>query len=891
MRLLPVLMRAFPSDFRREFGADMVETIRRDYERIRARSMMRSIVFLVSTSVDLLWSGLRERLNPTWTRAARESKTKWEVGMSIEIWIKDLAYAARSLGRARSFSLVTTVTLALAIGATTAIFSVVDAVLLDPLPFPDANQLVSISASAPGSDFPAEFGVSMEFYFQYAEQADLLSGVALYNSNGVTARTDDRAERLRVSFVTPSFFQTLGLDAHLGRVPTAEDLEDVVAISHAMWTNWYGQDPSVLGRSLEIAGQTRTIVGIMDPTLRFPQEATSAWLPMALEVADVTPGRFGWPLLARMKPSVSTAAVAAQLAPLARRLPERFGGSANYARFMEQHRPVVRTLTEQLVGGISGALWVLLGTMGIVLLIACANVANLFMVRSESRVRHVAIRQALGAQRARLVRSQMAESILVAALGGTAGVALAWAGVPLLIKAAPPGVVGLTEVAIDGTALMFTAGISLVAALVCGLGPAIRASAPAALDSLRLGTRSMGRARHWGRDALVVVQTSLALVLLVGSALLVRSFWELRSVDLGFDIEDIFTFQIAPEGGSLETGHDYARFHLDFMARLRAMPGVESVGVVRELPLDEGTPSGRFVPENIEGDEEVQPFMARTYTGGEYFETMGIGLVSGRLFTNADHETDFGNALVSRSAAELLWLGREAVGERMRYAIDEEEEEWYTVVGVVEDIHQDDYRNAAEPLVYFPLAGRHPNAWVVGSPGYVVKSSRADALAADVRGLVGEVAPESPMYAVHTLEDLADESMVRLSFTMMSLGIASTLALILGAVGLYGVLSYVVTERTREIGVRMALGARAAEVRRMVVLQGSRFAGIGVVVGILVAVVATRALESLLFGVTSIDLPTFAGMGLVMLFVGFLASYVPARRASSVDPIRSLRAE
>ena len=387
----------------------------------------------------------------------------------------------------------------------------------------------------------------------------------------------------------------------------------------------------------------------------------------------------------------------------------------------------------------------------------------------------------------------------------------------------------------------------------------------------------------------MVVQTSLALVLLVGSALLVRSFWELKSVDLGFEIEDIFTFQIAPGGSSLETGHDFARFHLDFMARLRAMPDVESVGVVRELPLDEGTPSTRFIPENIEGDEEVQPFMAFTYTGGEYFETMGIGLVSGRRFTTADHESDFGNVLVSRSAAERLWLGREAVGQRVRFAL--QEEEWYTVVGVVEDVHQDDYRNAAEALVYLPLAGRNPNAWLIGSPGYVMKSSRADVLAADIRGLVQEVAPGAPMYAVHTMEGLADESMVTLSFTMLSLGIASAMALVLGAVGLYGVLSYVVTQRTREIGVRMALGATVREVRRMVVLQGSRFAAIGVVVGILVAVAATRALESLLFGVTPIDIPTFGGMALVMLAVGFLASYVPARRASNVDPIRSLQAD
>ncbi len=377
-------------------------------------------------------------------------------------------------------------------------------------------------------------------------------------------------------------------------------------------------------------------------------------------------------------------------------------------------------------------------------------------------------------------------------------------------------------------------------------------------------------------------------MLLVGSGLLVRSFVKLRSVDPGYDTEDIFTFQIAPESEGLSDGPEYARFHTDFMERVASLPGVESVGVVGELPLDEGVRGGRFVTEDRQADEDEGVLLNYTWSGGDYFSTMGIEVRLGRAFRAADTETDLGNALVSETAANLLWPDQDPIGRRLRR---ERSEEWATVVGVVEDVKQYNFRDAAEPLVYLPLVGPTPESWTVASPGYVVKTARAEQIAPEVRALVREVAPSAPMYAVHTMASLQADSMHRLSFTMLTLALASGLALLMGAIGLYGVLSYVVALRTQEIGVRMALGARAGEVRRMVVARGARIVAFGIVLGLFMAAAATRALGALLFATQPLDGITFLGTAIVLGGVGLLASYVPARRASSLDPAACLRAE
>jgi predicted permease len=667
----------------------------------------------------------------------------------------------------------------------------------------------------------------------------------------------------------------------------AEDESDVVVLSHALWTSWFGSDRDVVGRTFYVSGRNRIVIGVMGPDFWFPNDRTLLWFPAVVRPEGIVPGRFGAPLVGRLAPGVSRDALVEELRMLARSLPERFGGSPNYARLIEQHRPVVRPLEEELLGVVAAPLWVLLGSVGIVLLIACANVANLFLVRAERRQRDLAIARALGAGRGQLIRSQMAEALIVAALAGGLALLLARLSVPMLVRLAPAQIPRLSDVTITVSTLLFTFGATLFSALLFGLIPAIRASAPS-LARLREGGRGTTRRRHWGRQSLVVVQTSLALVLLIGSALLVRSFWKLQDVDPGYDIEDIFTFQIAPEGAHLADAPSFARFHMDFMDRVRALPAVELVGVVENVPLDEGVDGTRFHTEQTVSEDDAGTLLGFTWAGGDYFAAMGIDILRGRIFTDADHTSQLGNVIVSRSAAEMMWPNDDPIGRRLKR---DDLETWETVIGVVEDVMQYDFRETPEPLVYFPLAGQSPTRDVVSSPAYVVKTRRAEEIAPEIRALVREVAPEAPMYRTYTMAGLASDSMVQLSFTMLTLGIASMLALVIGAIGLYGLLSYVVAERRQEIGVRVALGAAPRRVELMVVTQGARLVVLGVAVGIAAATGITRALAGLLYGVEAVDVATFVGVSAIMVLMGLLATYMPARRASRLDPIRSLMSE
>ncbi len=552
-----------------------------------------------------------------------------------------------------------------------------------------------------------------------------------------------------------------------------------------------------------------------------------------------------------------------------------------------QHRAVVRPLLDELLGSAARPLWVLLGAVGVVLLIACANVANLFLVRAEGRYRDLAVRRAIGASRGQVIRLQILESLIVAVLAGGLAILLAVLVGPIFLRAAPEGIPRLDDVGLDVTTLLFTVVLALLSGLACGVIPALRASG-SDLTRLRDGGRGATGGRRWVRDALVVGQTALALVLLIGSGLLVRSFQALRHVDPGYDTRDVFTFQFAPEQERLADGPAWSRFHLDFLARLAALPGVRSVGLVENVPLNEGTRSDPFITEEMAADPDAGKLLNYTWAAGDYFRTMGIEVLDGRPFETADHQSSLGNAVVSRQAADLLWPGQNPLGRRLQAR---SEPGWHTVVGVVEDVKQDGFRETPQALVYLPLVGPEPMSWTISSPAYVVKTARAETIAPEIRALVREVAPEAPMYRTFTMTGLAADSMAELSFTMLTLGVLSSLALVLGAIGLYGVLSYVVAARTREIGVRMALGATTAQVRRMVVAQGARMMGVSVALGLVAALASTRAVASLLFGVAALDAPTFGGMSAAMVGVGVLASYLPARRASSVDPIESLRSD
>jgi predicted permease len=826
--------------------------------------------------------------------AAREWSAlanSWGQGM-VGTWT-DIRIAIRGISRAPTISAIAATTLAVAIGANTAIFSVVDTVLLDPLAFPEADRLVSIQGTAPGSDLPGEFGVAAEFYVQYRENATALEELGLYQEGEMTVRTADQVERLPVSTASPSLFSALGVPALIGRLPSEQDEDaQVVVLSHWLWTSWFGRDPKVIGQSIEVAGGPRTVVGVMGPEFGFPHERTSLWLH-DLPSEPIRPGGFGLNLVGRLAPGADHATLNEELAALARRLPERFGGSVAYTRIIEQHRPVVRSLEEELVGEIATPLWILLGAAAIVLLIACANVADLLLVRAEGRRRDLAVHRALGADRAHLIRAQVMEALVVAAIGGVGGVLIALAGVPLIVRAAPESIPRLASAGLDLTGLFFTAGVVLLAAFASSLVPAIRCSNAAFEETLRSGRQSDARGTHFARNALVVGQSAAALVLLVGSGLLIQSFIALNQVDPGYETEDIFTFKMAPDlrAHGISDGASLARFHYMFIDRLAELPAVESVGLVYTLPLDEGAESSRIATEHTDAAGALEPLVRSTFAGGEYFRAMGIELLAGSDFERNTTPTADPKAIVSLSAANLLWPGENPLEKRFRPA-GPDSLSWITVSGVVEDVVLDDLRQAEpEPLIYLPMVGHTERSWGVFTPTYVVKSTRAGSLAPEVRELIREIAPEAPMYHMFTMSALAARAVARLTFTMLTLGIAAAIAIILGVVGLYGVLSYVVSQRTQEIGVRMALGARAGELRRMIVAQGSRVALLGVLVGVIAAVALTQVLESLLFGVTPLHVPTFAITAGLMIGVALLASYLPARRASSVDPVQALRGQ
>lgn len=809
----------------------------------------------------------------------------------LERWLKDFKHAARSLVRAPGFSVVVIATLALAIGASTAIFSVVRPVLLKPLPFPNADRLIAIASTAPGTDQPAEFGAPDELYFEYRESVPALEDVALYGTGSSTSRAEGQVDQLFATQATLSFFSTLGVTPLYGRLPTEDDGNRVVLLSHWLWQKWFGADESVIGKSYTFANETRTVIGVLKPDFRFPDERVAFWVPFTIRPAQVTPGGFGPSVVARVKPGTDRTALLAQLEPLAHRVQQRLGGPPPYVRIMQHHRPVVKPLREQLIGSISTALWILLGTVGIVFLIACANVASLFTVRTENRRRDLAVRRALGASRGDLVRSQWTEALVLAGAGGVAGALIAWIGVPILIRAAPDAVAGgfsgapipgLATAGLDGVALLFTVAISVVAACAFGLLPALRSSGSRLVGVQHAGRGIIGRS-GLSRDVLVVVQTAAALVLLVGSALLMRSFWQLSHVDAGYDIDNIFTFQIAANRPELNDRAAMSRFQYGFMDRLKALPGVTSVGYVTTLPLDEGAGSQNITTPRLEASGTEAPLVRFAGAGGAYFQTMGIELLKGRYFDRIEEEQGQPNVIVSKAAAVLLFPGEDPINKQVRPATGNSAQ-WFTVIGVVEDVLIDDLRRRTpEPMVYLPA--------VAGSPAYVMKSVRADRLEPEVRAVIRDVIPESPMYRIFTMKRLAANAMASLSFTMLMVGSAATLALVLGAVGLYGVLSYRVTQRAREIGVLMALGAQATTVRWMFMRQGGRVAVIGIVVGVLVAIGLTRYIQTLLFGVEQLDAIAFAGTSAIMLVVALVASFIPARRASRVDPVVALRTE
>jgi putative ABC transport system permease protein len=815
----------------------------------------------------------------------------------IERFTRGLRYAARSLARTPRFTVIAVFTIALGIGVDTAVFSVVDGVLLKDLAYPRSQELVNLWSTAPGLGYD-QFPLSPDIYYFYRSQSHVFADMALYSAEDMSVTGNGQPERVHTISATASLFSTLGVAPLLGRAYTpAEDIPDgpkVVVISYGLWQSRFGGDPKVLGRTLDVGDVSREIVGVMPPRFEFPNRI-DVWLPLGLDAKNPPTGNFAFPAIARLAPGVTPAGAQAQLVPLVQRFVEGRGDEGEYRAFLDNghYAPMVHSMKEDLVGNLERPLWVLLGTVAFVLLIACANVANLVLIRAEGRRRDSAVRTALGATRGALIRKSAAESALLAVMGGALGLLVAWLGVPALLSHAPPQLPRLDAVGMNGTVVLFTLGVTALSALLFGVAPVLRHSPAALLGALKQGGRGAtggGRRQH-ARNFLVAAETALALVLLVGSGLTVRSFWRARTTDLGFDPANLLTFRLSLPQAKYATPRAVKAFHEDLLARLRALPGVESAALTSAMPLEQGAPGTTFEVEGHPTEPgQLPPMLHYRRVSPGFVKTMGIHLLAGRAFVPSDLSDGAGHVLVDRTVAERFWPGQDAVGKQLRPLNDTTR--WYTVEGVVGKVLDAGVRQEPKPLVYYPMAAPDGDrGWAVRMPTYVLRVRNPTALAASVRSAVWGVDPDMPVADVRTGEQLVASSVIQLSFTMFTLGIAALLALVLGAVGLYGVLSYSVAQRTQEIGVRMALGAERGAVMRMVVRDGARITVVGLLVGLAGAAALTRLLEGILYDVKALDPLTFVGTPLLLLVVAVLSAYLPARRAAAVDPMESMRVE
>ncbi len=811
----------------------------------------------------------------------------------MEDLIRDVRVAFRGLMRSRGLALVAIVTLAVAIGATTSIFSVVDGVLLRPLPYPDADRIVRVGALTLPDQGGGEAPFSDRGYWHFHDQNRVYEAFGGFSAGTQQAPLtgDGPPLQVNVALVTASAFDVIGVPPMRGRLPTAEEDAPggapVVLVSHALWVDRYGADPGLVGRMLDINGTGREVIGIMPPGYDFPNGEIDVWAPRQLDPASENFGGHHIFGVARLAEGITVEAATGDAEALIGRFDE-LGYTQQWFQTIFSGEATVRTLKEDIVGDSRQPLIILLGTVGFVLLIACSNVANLLLVRAETRTRERAVRMALGSGRGRLVRHVVTESVLLGLIGGALGTVLAFVGTRILVAFGPASVPRLDQIGMNGTVLAFTLLVSVGAGLLFGAFPAVRVGSRKAVTALRDGGRgsTIGADRHRARSVLVVGQVALALMLLVGSGLMVRSFQELRSVDPGFDAEGVLTFRVSTSPAEYPDAEASARFFDELRGALLDLNGVEEVGGINTLPLSGG---GAVLTAQIDEfptpEDEFPPvFLARRATPG-YFAAMGVPVIEGREFTADDHLARTGAIIISASVKQEFWPTESALGKRITH-----QGAPARVVGVVGDLHDTGLDVDAELFGYKPMLDSvggavRPMTMVVRTAG-----DPTDLVPA-VRSTIERLDPLMPLTDVRPLSSYVDQSLSRTTFTMSLLLLAAVVALFLGSVGIYGVLAYVASQRTAEMGIRLALGADGGTIRTIILKQGLGLAAVGVAVGLVGAFLLRDALDSLLFGVSALDPVTLAGVSLVFLGVAAVASLVPAIRASRTPPAIALRAD
>ena len=822
---------------------------------------------------------------------------------------RDVRYGLRTLRRNPMFAAVALLTLAIGIGANTAVFSVVNSVLLKPLPYPKAEELVGVWQSAPGAAGLANFSnglrLSPSMYFTYSEQNRTFQALGVWIPTTVSVTGLAEPEQVRAVLVSDGALQALSVQPALGRwlgqADQAPGSPETVMLGYGYWQRRFGGDRSVIGRGITVSARPREIVGVMPPGFRFLNADADLILPVRFDRGKLILAGFGYQGIARLKPGVT---IAEATADVARMVPiwmnSWSNGPGTNPRIYETWRitPALRPLKQEVVGSIGSVLWVVMGTIGIVMLIACANVANLLLVRAEARQQELAIRAAVGAGWGRIVREMLLESVLLGLMGGALGIGLAYEGLRLLVAVGPANLPRLSEISLDARALVFTVILSLLSGLLFGLIPALKYAGPRVSVALRSAgrTSSASRERHRARNVLVVAQVAMALVLLVSAGLMIRTFQALRTVEPGFTrAEHLQTMRISIPPSLVPEPQRVTRIQNDIADRLAAIPGVTSVGFASAMPMEGIEPNwdaivaeGKSYPA-----DQIPPLRLFKNVSPGYFQTAGTRVVAGRELTWTDLYGIRTRALVSENLARELWgTPSAAVGKRFR-----EFRQWWEVIGVVQDVRENGVHDKAPAIVYWPsmmvdLYG--PGALnAVRTVTFVVRSDRAggEGFLNEVRQAVWSVNSNLPLASVRTMQEILGQSLARTSFTLVMLGIAGAMALLLGIIGIYGVISYAVSQRSREIGIRLALGAQQSEVKRMFLLSGLGLAGVGVTIGLTAAAVLMRLMRSLLFGISPLDPLTYLAAPVVLVAAAVLASYLPARRAAAVDPVIALRAE
>ena len=810
-----------------------------------------------------------------------------------DVW-RDIRQTIRRLGRTPGFTAATLLTLALGIGANTAVFSVIDGVLLKPLPFPEPDRLIGVWQTAPGVNIQ-DLNASLADYITYREDSRTFADVAIWQGRAFTVTEFQDPERVEGFALTSRLLPMMGISPIVGRHFEEKDCDtgspDVLMISHGYWQRRFGGDRNAIGRRIMVDGAKREIIGVLPPRFWFMDQRHDIVLPIRYERSTLRLAGYNFRAAARLRPGVTIAQANADVARMIElqlgKFPPPKGMSIDMMRDAKLG-PNVRPLVDDLRGDIGRSLWVIMATIGMVLLIACANVANLLLVRTESRNQEIAVRAALGAGRGRIARELLVESLLLAGGGALLGLAFAVGVLRLVLKLSPVQLPRSESIGVDGTALLFTLAITMLAGLVCGVIPVVKYAGRGLAQSMRSGGRnsSTGRERNLTRNGLTAIQVALALVLLIASSLMIRTFVSLRDVQPGFrSAETLQTLRVSIPRTAYKNDAESQALHKAVVERLGSVNGVSEVSLIGALPMT--------------GNESQDPIAARdrTYRADQIpplrrfmtaapgtFRALGAPLIAGREYTWADVLATGPVVIISKNFAEEYWgNARSAIGKQIRSTPNDP---WSEIIGVVDNIRHDGVDRPAPSVVYWPLR-QH------STMTYLVRTSRAgtEALSNELRQAVWTVNGSMPITEVRTMKAVYDRSMARTGFTLTLLAISGGMALVLAAIGMYAVISYNVAQKRREIGIRMALGAQQNRLKLLFVGKGLSWAAVGAVAGLLSAAALSSLIKSLLFGVEPIDPITYAVVAVGLLTVAAIASYVPARRITQIDPYEALRAE